>query len=150
MSPEVKRALKAKSKEDYPLEGFDFDALHNRIMAAVEKTEIAPVSIFDKPKNLIKTQWKSWLVTGSSLMMIFLALLQAPSFLHQSLDQSHTVQVVKNEDDFSAESLKSPEDFSHTLISYQSESDFFVDVAERTFHDLSKEQMREIMGEAGP
>lgn len=150
MSHEIKRILKAKSKEDFPLEGVDFDALHDRIMAAVEKTEIAPASFLDKPKKIFKRNWRSWIVTGSSLSMVLLALVHAPDVIRPGLDQSHTVQVVKNEDAFTAESLKSPEGFSHTLISYQNEDDFFVDVAERTFHDLSQEHIREIMGEAGP
>ena len=82
--------------------------------------------------------------------MILIASLQAPTVARTFLNDSHVVQVVKNEDAFAMETIESPDVFSDSLIVYQNQSDFFVDVAERSFHDLSKKHIREIMGEARP
>ncbi len=154
MNPEIdkkiKHSLRANQGPELPMDDAFFEKLHDRVMASVEKTEIAPLSPMHRQRRLLKTNWKSWLISGGSLMMIFVASFHAPPMVRSFLDQSHGVQVFRNEDNFVAETLRSPEAFSETLISYQSESDFFVDVAERSFHDLSQEHVREIMGEAGP
>jgi hypothetical protein len=148
---QVHRALKNNpAAPELPMDDAFYEKLHDRIMAAVEKTEIEAVSPWAKPRRMIRGHWKAWLVSGSSLMMAFIATVLSPNLAKKALDESHTVQVVRNEDEFISETLSSPEAFSETLVSYQAEDDFFVDVAERSFHDLSQEHVREIMGEAGP
>lgn len=150
LNNEIKRALMAEpATPELPTDEEFFNKLHDKIMAAVEKTEIKPVSPWEKPKRLLRANWKSWVVSGGSLMMVLMASLQAPSVVRHFMNDSHTVQLVRNEDEFAHETLKSPDEFSGTLISYQNQDDFLVDVAERTFHDLSQEHVREIMGEAG-
>lgn len=47
-----------------------------------------------------------------------------------------------------AQALLSPEELSQTLISSQSESDFFVDVASESFENLSVAKFNKIMGES--
>jgi anti-sigma factor RsiW len=148
-NPELKRKLKNQAVE-LPMDDAFYDRLHDKIMAAVDQTEIKAVSPWEKPKKLLKAHWKSWAVSGGSVLMIMIASLQAPTLVRSFFDSSHVVQVVKNEEAFTAETIKSPEDFSGSLITSQNESDFFVDVAERSFHDLSQRHVREIMGEAGP
>lgn len=147
----VQRALKNNpAGPELPMDDAFYERLHDRIMAAVEKTQIEPVSPWEKPRRMIRGHWKAWLVSGSSLMMVLMATVLSPSVAHQVLDESHTVQVVRNENQIVSETLSSPETFSETLVSNQTGDDFFVDVAERSFHDLSQEHVREIMGEAGP
>ncbi|MNY67202.1 hypothetical protein D3C86_2047440 [compost metagenome] len=46
-----------------------------------------------------------------------------------------------------AEALQSPEDFSQTLISTQTEADFFVDVASESFENLSVAKFNKLMGD---
>ena len=48
-----------------------------------------------------------------------------------------------------AEALLSPDDLSQTLISTQSDSDFFMDVAGESFENLSVAKFNKIMGESG-
>lgn len=144
----MKNELKKNSIE-LPMDDAFYDRLHDRIMAAVEKTEMKRPSPWDKPKKLLCSQWKTWILSGGSLTMTLLAALQSPNLARSIFDESHTVQVVRNEDDFVTETLRSPEHFTETLISLQNQGDFFVDVAERSFHDLSKEHVREIMGKSG-
>jgi hypothetical protein len=147
---QLKRTLKAEPAMELPMDDAFYERMHDRIMAAVEQTEIAPEPKWQKPARVIKANWKSWLFAGGSMMMVVVAALQTPSVVSSFLDESHVVKVVRNEKAITEETLKSPENFSETLISYQTQDDFFVDVAERSFHDLSQEHVREIMGEAGP
>jgi hypothetical protein len=155
LDKQVKRSLKADpAVPEIPMDDAFYERLHDRIMAAVEHTEIEPRSLahilWDKPRRMIRGHWKAWVVSGTSMLMVLVASVHTPAVLSKFLDESHTVQVVRNEDQFIDETINSPEAFSDTLVSYQSEDDFFVDVAERSFHDLSQEHVREIMGEAGP
>ncbi len=149
LDKELKRSLMAEPAA-LPEDEAYYTRLHDRIMAAVEQTEVKSPAPWEKPKKALMAHWRSWFISGGSLMMILVASLQAPQVVKSVLDESHVVQVVHNEKAIVNETLSSPQAFSETLISYQSADDFFVDVAERSFHDLSQEHVREIMGEAGP
>ncbi len=148
--PELKRVLRKNDEVELPMDEAFYERLHDKIMQAVESADIAPVSAWQKPRQKLRDHWRNWVVSGGSVIMILIASLQTPTLVKTFLNDSHVVQVVKNEDAFNMESTDSPEAFSDSLIVYQNQSDFFVDVAERSFHDLSKENIREIMGEAGP
>lgn len=156
MSPEldkdIKRVMRARQKPELPPQVDDlfFERLHDRIMAEVDKTEVEPKSPWEGLGRVMRLQWKGWLVSGGSLMMILAAAMHTPNLVKSYLDESHVVQVVRNEEGFIDATMNSTQQFADTVISYQSEDDFFVDVAERSFHDLSKEHFREIMGEARP
>lgn len=148
--PHLKRVLRKNDEIELPMDEAFYDRLHDKIMLAVEDIEIAPASVWQKPRRQLLTHWKSWMVSGGSVIMILIASMQTPMVAKSFLNDSHVVQVVKNEDAFNSETTGAPEAFSDSLIVYQNQGDFFVDVAERSFHDLSKEHVREIMGEAGP
>ena len=148
--PELKRILKKNDEVELPMDEAFYERLHDKIMRAIDQAEIEVPSIWQKPRRKLLDHWKSWVVSGGSIIMILIASLQAPIAAKTFLNDSHVVQVVKNEDAFNSKTTEAPEVFSDSLIVYQNQSDFFVDVAERSFHDLSKEHIREIMGEAGP
>lgn len=147
---QLKRVLRKNDEVELPMDEVFFDRLHDKIMLAIEDVEIESASVWQKPRRKLIRHWRSWLVSGGSVIMILIASMQTPMVAKTFLNDSHVVQVVKNEDAFNAETTGSPEAFSDSLIVYQNQDDFFVDVAERSFHDLSKEHIREIMGEAGP
>ncbi len=147
---ELKRVLTKNDEVELPMDDAFYERLHNKIMQAVDQTEIEPASVWQKPRRKWLDHWRNWAVSGGSVIMILIASLQAPTVARTFLNDSHVVQVVKNEDAFAMETIESPDVFSDSLIVYQNQSDFFVDVAERSFHDLSKKHIREIMGEARP
>ena len=147
---ELKRVLKRNDEVEPPMDDAFYERLHDKVMRAIDQTEIERPSVWQKPRRKLLEHWKNWVVSGGSVIMILIASMQAPTVAKTFLNDSHVVQVVKNEDAFNAQTTEAPEVFSESLIVYQNQSDFFVDVAERSFHDLSKEHIREIMGEAGP
>src|SRR5690606_29905846 len=116
-----------------PMDAEFYDRLHDKIMASIEQTTIHKPSIWEKRRERLRAHWKSWTVSGGSLLLVLFAATQSPIWVDSVVENSHTVQVVRNEEEFNFESSAAPEEFAETLITYQSHSDFFVDVAERSF-----------------
>lgn len=118
-----------------PHVGDDYlNALHDKIMAQVEMTDVKP-----KPRLRMKPKHKKWAVVSSVTMMMSMASLLLGSYFvstHelkiQKFDVAH--QIVE-------EGLENP-DLLSSVMSYQNPDDFFVDVAHLKFEDLNIQQKK--------
>lgn len=132
---ETKQLLE-KNEEELPVPGKDFfDQLESKIMAQVEKTEIAPAPLFQ-----VRHQHRYWAkvagVSTASLFMIFTIF----SYLsHKSLNTQWDVPT-----QMAHQAQESPDEMA-LVMTYQSEHDFFVDVASQSFDHLTKEQFESLM-----
>ncbi|WP_413613148.1 hypothetical protein [Bdellovibrio sp. HCB-110] len=146
----VRKGLKATDELELPMNEDFFDRLHDKIMAEVEQTEIAPAPLLMKPRNVLRAHWRGWLYPAGGMMSLFLfsaLLLGQVSKVNQSMQRVGLLS--DGHERIVAQALLSPEDLSQTLISTQSESDFFMDVASESFENLSVAKFNKIMGESG-
>lgn len=146
----VKKNLKGMEDLELPMNEDFFDRLHDKIMAEVEKTEIAPPPMLMTPRNLLRSHWRGWLYPAGGMMSLFVfasLLMTQVSKVNQSMQRVGLLS--DGHERIVAEALLSPEDLSQTLISSQSESDFFMDVASESFENLSVAKIKKIMGESG-
>lgn len=130
---QIKRQLKLTQEQEIPMNQEFYDRLHDKIMAAVEQVEIQPISRIDSTQQVLKRHWRQWTKSVFSIVVAMVALGSLSWVFSQSADKawssSRTVQLMENENLILSEAVLSPEDFSNSSISYQSENDFFVDVA---------------------
>ncbi|WII73519.1 hypothetical protein QJS83_06495 [Bdellovibrio sp. 22V] len=146
----VRQGLKASDDLELPMNDDFFDRLHDKIMAEVEQTEIAPAPMLMTPRNLLRAHWRGWLYPAGGVMSVFVfasLLLTQVSKVNQSMQRAGLLS--DGHERIVSEALLSPEDLSQTLISTQSESDFFMDVARESFENLSVSKFNKIMGESG-
>ncbi len=142
---------KIKAADDFEMSMSDdfFDQLHDKIMAKVEEAEMAPPPVLMTPRNLLRSHWRGWLYPVGGLMSLMLMsslLMTQVSKVNQSIQRVGLLS--DGHERIVAEALLAPEDLSQTLISTQSESDFFVDVASESFENLSVAKFNKIMGES--
>ncbi|HWU42644.1 MAG TPA: hypothetical protein VN132_04365 [Bdellovibrio sp.] len=145
----VRKKLKAADEFEMMMSDDFFDQLHSKIMARVEQTEIAPAPVLLTPRNLLRAHWRGWVYPAGGLFSLFMMsclLLGQVSKVNQSMRRVGLFS--DGRERIVAEALLSPEDLSQTLISSESESDFFVDVASESFENLSVAKFNKIMGES--
>jgi len=146
----VRKNLRAADDLELPMSEDFFERLHDKIMAGVEQTEMAPPPMLMTPRNLLRAHWRGWLYPAGGVMSLFVfssLLLSQVSKVNQSMQRAGLLS--DGHERIVAEALLSPEDLSRTLISTQSESDFFMDVARESFENLSVAKFNKIMGESG-
>lgn len=143
----MRKKLKSVDQVELPMDDDFFNRLHDKIMAEVEKTEIKRSPVLLKPRNLLQAHWRGWLYPVGGLASVFLfssLLLTQVSKVNQSMQR---VGLLSDGRERIAEAaLISTEDLSQTLISSQSESDFFIDVANESFENLPEAKFKKIMG----
>ncbi|MEN0057523.1 MAG: anti-sigma factor [Bdellovibrio sp.] len=146
----VRKGLKKRDTLAMPEGDEFFERLHDKIMAEVEKTEVAPAPFLGKSRNLLRAHWRGWLYPTSGVAALavvsFLAVNQV-SKVNQAMQRAGLAS--DGTERIVAEALLSPEAASQTLISMQSESDFFMDVASESFENLTVAKFKKIMGESG-
>ncbi|MGZ3768353.1 MAG: hypothetical protein ACXVCP_03760 [Bdellovibrio sp.] len=144
--------LKLKKLDDIelPMDDAFFDRLHDKIMAEVDKTEIAPTPVFMKSRKLLRSHWRGWLysIGGVSSVLVLGSLLMS-QFSHINETMQRVGLFSDGHERIVAEALLSPEQLNQTLISTQNESDFFMDVASESFENLSVAKLNKIMNEGG-
>ena len=151
---QLRKNLKQAGDFELPMDEDFYEKLHNKIMAAVEETEITPLSKLTSTQQLMKRYWRKALpyAKGVTQVIMALALLLGSSIKARELVQnfwssSHTVQMVQNEKQIINEALESPEQFSTSLISYQNQNDFFLDVAAQSEDSISALNMKDLTTE---
>jgi hypothetical protein len=112
-----------------PADELFFDRLHDKIMAAVEETSIAPA-----PRMGKKMAKRVALSSGG--IGAFTALLLSAYFLSASPEQ-----VAKNSTDQVLQAAVQNPAESLPVLAVQSQNDFFVDVASASFDDLNIKQL---------
>ncbi len=144
----IRKGLRAADDLELPMDDDFFDRLHDKIMAKVERVDIAPPPMLMTPRNLLRAHWRGWLYPVGGLMSLFLfstLLLGQVSKVNQGMQRAGLLS--DGRERIVAEALLAPEDLSQTLISGQNESDFFVDVATESFENLSVAKFNQLMGE---
>lgn len=144
----MRKRLKAEDDMELPMNDEFFDRLHDKIMAEVDKTELAPPPVFMSSRNKLRDHWRGWLYPTGGLMSLAL---MASLLVSQVSEVNRSMQRAGLASDgqarIAAEVILTPENLSQTLISTQSEADFLMDVAQESFENLSVANFNKIMGE---
>lgn len=134
---------------EMPMNDDFFDRLHDKIMAEVEKTDIAPAPVLMHQRNLLRAHWRGWLYPASGVTsLLVLAFLLVPQLSKVSETMQRAGLHSDGYERIIGQALLSPDELSQTFISTQSESDFFMDVASESFENLSVAKFNKIMGES--
>lgn len=145
---ELFAALEADKDLELPMDPAFYDRLHDKIMAGVEKTEMEHPAWYEKPQKYLRGHWRSWSLFGGSLSVLLLSLHLSAGLVTKSLHGSHAVTAARQEDRLLDQALKAPDALSRSILISQTESEFFVDLADSSFEDLSIDKFNRIMGEA--
>ena len=144
----MRRQIKNHDDLELPMNDDFFERLHDKIMAEVDRTAIAPAPLLMKQKNMLRAHWRGWLYPTGGLMAVMLI---GVLLVGQSTQLNRSMQRVgllsDGHERIAAEALLAPEEISQTLISTQSEADFFMDVAQDSFEHLTVAKFNKIMGE---
>jgi hypothetical protein len=117
-----------------PADDAFFEALHDKVMMAIEETSMKPAPrIAKNSKKLLKK-----LVISSGGMAALAILVLSVGFLSTSSEQqSKTQEIVQA-------AVQNPEE-SFQVLGVQSQDDFLVDVASASFDDLSIQQLESLL-----
>lgn len=145
----VRKGLKQADKMELTLSDDFLEQFHDKVMAKIEQTEVKPKPKMYKTRTYLRTHWRGWVKpTASTASMLLMALLVFSQFSALTSGLQRVGLLSRQQEQVVAAAVASPEDFSETLLSNQSESDFFVDVASESFEDLSVAKFNQIMGES--
>jgi len=144
----VRRGLKNADELELPMNEDFFDKLHDKIMMEVERVEVAPPPMLLKQKNYLRAHWKGWLYSASSVasMGLVIAVLST-QFGKVSESMQRAGLYSDGRERIVEAALNSPDAMAQTLISSQSEADFFVDVANESFENLTVAKFNKLMGD---
>ncbi|KYG67318.1 hypothetical protein AZI86_09990 [Bdellovibrio bacteriovorus] len=144
----VRQGLKDADDLELPMSEEFFDRLHDKIMAEVEKTEIAPATPLIASRNLLRRHWRSWLYPAGGVTSLFLLLIFAMPQVSKITEGMQRAGLVSDgQERIAARAITTPEELVQTFISSQSDSDFLIDVASESFENLSIAQFNKIMGD---
>jgi hypothetical protein len=145
----VRKGLKEADNLELPMNEDFFDRLHDKIMAEVEKTDIAPAPPMIASRNLLRKHWRGWLYPAGGITSLFLLLaLVLPQVSKVTEGMQRAGLASDGQDRIASRALLTPEELAQTFISSQSDSDFLMDVASESFENLSIAQFNKIMGES--
>lgn len=162
MDPKVKEMQKVRRglKDQDLMKDFDlkfddafFDRLHDKVMAKIEETEIAPAPkpmISYLTRHRVYQYWKDWSYPMGGIAAVFVltfALLPQMQKINESMTRAGLV--TDGTERIIQQALGAPEEISQTFISTQSEADFFIDVARESFENLPSNKIEKlILGES--
>lgn len=144
-----KKIKTADKIKDLPLDDSFFDKLHDKIMAGVEDTEMAPAPVLMMPRSILRRHWRGWLYPMGGLMTLLMVssfLLGYAGKINQSMQRVGLLS--DGRERIVAEALKASDELPNNLLSMQSEADFFVDVASESFETLPVANFNKIKGES--
>lgn len=130
---ETKKLLQASEEELPTLSDDFFDQLHNQIMTKVDKVEMIAA-----PKFQVRHYHRRWARLGTIGTFSILALIAFLTYFGQqswNLSWDVPTQIAK-------QVQENPDDLA-LFMTYQSEHDFFVDVASQSFDHLSDRKLKE-------
>lgn len=127
-----------------------FDNLQSKIMAEVEKTEIRRTPPLLGARMLLRSHWRSWRYpAGGITSLLVMVAIFAPEFAKWNQSMQRAGLSSDGRERIIEQALQDPDVLSQTLITAQSEADFFMDVASESFENLSETKFNKIMGESG-
>lgn len=144
----VRRGLKNNDDLELPMSEDFFDKLHDKIMIEVERTEVAPPPMLMKQKSYLRSHWKGWLYSATSVASVAAVAIVLSSQFTKVNETMQRVGLYSDGRERIVEmALNSPDSVAQTLIVSQSEADFFVDVANESFENLTVAKFNKLMGE---
>ena len=142
------KKIKQAGDQEIPMDDAFYDRLHDQIMAAVEETEINPLSRMDVSQQLLKRHWRN-MAHSSLAILAVLGIQQATVHLASQIwSESHTVKTIQNEKQILNQALLSPEEFLTSMMSSQSQSDLIFDVASQDLDQITQDRIVSLMGES--
>ncbi len=132
---DTKMLLKEHAKAVPEFSVKDLDFLHDKIMANIENKAIQK-----PPRHLLKAHHHRWAKTTLTGFAILLTTMLVSSFA--AFDSKNTQSDVSQQ--MAMEAQQKPQDLS-VLMTYQTEHDFFVDIASQSLDHLTKEQVESLL-----
>jgi hypothetical protein len=144
----VRRGLKNADDLELPMNEDFFNKLHDKIMMEVESLDIAPQPMMMKQKNYLRAHWRGWLYSTGSVASVFLVVAVLSSQFSKVNESMQRAGLYSDGRERIVEAaLNTPDSMAQTLISSQSEADFFVDVASESFENLTVAKFNKLMGD---
>lgn len=144
----MRRELREQDSFDLQLSDDFFNKLHDKIMNAVEQTEMvpAPKTWFDR--NKLRSHVKSWLYPAGGVLSVVLSAVLVTGQIEGFDENLARIGLLSDGYEIIAQkAIMEPEHISQTLISGQLETDFFMDVASESFENLTVSKFNQILGE---
>ncbi|UYL09038.1 hypothetical protein B9G69_000420 [Bdellovibrio sp. SKB1291214] len=143
----VRKNLKANDDLEMTMSDDFFDRLHDKIMMEVEHKVIEPTPMLMRPRNLLRAHWRGWLYPAGGIMsVILMTVFLAPQLAKVNQGMQRAGLLSDGRERIVTEAILSPEYLSQTLISSQTDSDFFVDVARESSENFKVAKLQKIMG----
>jgi hypothetical protein len=143
----VRKNLKANDDLEMTMSDDFFDRLHDKIMSEVEQVVIEPAPVLMRPRNMLRAHWRGWLYpTGGIMSVLFMTTFMVPHLAKVNQGMQRAGLLSDGRERIVTEAILSPEDLSQTLISSQTDSDFFVDVARESSENFKVAKLQKIMG----
>ena len=140
------RKMKADDPVELPMDDMFFDNLHDKIMCAVEKTEVKRVSKWEKTWVFLdqKTAWRAkarkavkvsiaavTMTIGISMLSLSLNFYQQAQYVRENINKKSIIEAAE----------KNPAAWSE-LMTYQNENDFYSEILSQrdvaTFTDVDQ------------
>jgi hypothetical protein len=143
----VRKVLKNQHDIELKLDDVFFDRLHDKIMAQVAETNIEPPMALAKTRQMLRAHWRSWLgPVGGVMSVAFVAGLISPLWMQFEKSLQRSGLWSDGEQRIAAEAVLSLDELPQTFIVSQSESDFFIDVANNSIKNLSVDKLKKALG----
>lgn len=144
----MRKGLQALEEMEIPMDPAFFDKMHDKIMEKIEDSVIEPAPALMAPRRFLRAHWRGWLYpTGGTMALALAMTLVAMQFAKTNSGHVLTAKLNNSGEKVVAAALASPDTIAQTLLSSESEADFFVDVASQSFENLNISQFNKIMGE---
>jgi len=142
------KKMKADDSVELPMDDLFFDQLHNKIMAAVEKTEVKPVNKWQKTWVFLEQKTKNHRYKARRAVKLSIAAVTMSlsiSLLSMSLNMFQQAQLVHNDlnqKQILEEAQKNPVEWTEMAINYQNENDYYAEVLSqkdsKTFNEIDQ------------
>ncbi len=128
------KKMKADDSVELPMDDLFFDQLHDKIMSAVEKTEVKPVNKWQKTWVFLEQKTKHHrhkarravkMSIAAVTMSLSISLLSTSLNIYQ---QAQSVHNDLNQKLILEEAQKSPEEWTSMAINYQNENDYYAEI----------------------
>lgn len=138
--------LKKESATFFELDDAFFEELHDEIMLKVEQVEVKKISSWQRWANRFRKSAK--IVSqrlGAQLVMVTVV----AAVIFQAFRIENRWRQTMNEykiEEFVIQAIQDPSKMSQSVLTHQNESDFFLDVANRSFDDLNLNKLDQLLG----
>ena len=126
--------MKADDPVELPMDDLFFDQLHDKIMAAVEKTDIKPVSKWEKTWVFLDRKTQPHRAKARKAVKLSIAAATFSLGVHlvnMSFTFYQQAQIAGNETNqlsILSEAQKNPTEWTELVMSYQNENDFYAEI----------------------